>query len=114
MHKSVADLKSKVVTENPTLALYIDDIPSHTDAQAFHNASFSSERRGLLLQVEFPSRLTEQKAYVLHAIEKALSRGAVIRDECATEVDLWFESHRHVCAAYIQAIFQQWQPVAAL
>lgn len=94
MSQSLQERKARILLTRPELSAYLSDIPSDIAARAFHNVSFSPEQRGLEIQVEYASRITEQKTRITLEIENAIARNAVIQADWPEQLEEWFETYR--------------------
>lgn len=108
MYQSEADRRNQILSANPALTEFINDIDGERASQAFNNLSHSPESRGFDLRVDYAFKLVEQKKRVINAITAAKDRGAIVLDNWEIDVELWFDSFRkklkQLFEAYIHSL----------
>ncbi len=90
----VKNLENELIQIIPQDSDILNDINRSIAEQAFMNTSFSPEKRGVNVRVEYIETLLKDKRTVLDEISKASKRGAEVRKDFDVIVDEWFKSHR--------------------
>jgi uncharacterized tellurite resistance protein B-like protein len=90
----VKTLEHQIINDKPQVSDYLFDINQETAERAFRNTSFSPEKRGESVRLEYAKSLLIDKIKVLDEIVRASKRGASIRPDYNAMVDEWFQSHR--------------------
>ena len=94
MDNYVKKLESETINNNPQILEYLEDIDRPTAERAFRNTSFSPEKRGKHVRMEYAENLLLDRAQALNEIGKASQRGASLEQGHLSMVDGWFQSHR--------------------
>lgn len=101
MDNYVKNLEIELIKNIPGASDFINDLSQSTAERAFMNTSFSPEKRGVYVRIEYVQCLLQDKAIVLENICKASKRGAEVRKDFDILVDEWFKSHRErLCDGY--------------
>ncbi|WP_077175610.1 hypothetical protein [Yersinia proxima] len=102
MYKNEPVRKAEILDATPALAEYINDIPTQKAEQAFSNMSFRPDLRGFDCQLDYATRLNQQKTLVLSRIESAQQNGAILVEDWEVEFSKWFDSfHARLKTAYL-------------
>lgn len=99
MDNIVKNLENEIIKNTPDIADYLQDIDQIIAERAFMNTSFSPEKRGVGVRIEYAECLLKDKIEVLEEISKASKRGADLRQDYDVLVEEWFKSHRERLAA---------------
>lgn len=100
MDNTIKNKEKELSKNNPEISAYIHDISLSTAERAFMNTSFSPEKRGLHVRIEYAESLLSDKMEVFTEISKASKRGAELRRDFNVLVDEWFKSHRKKLCDY--------------
>lgn len=97
----VKNLENELIQSLPEASTFLNDISQTIAERAFMNTSFSPEKRGVNVRVEYVEALLEDKIKVQDEISKSSKRGAEVRQDFDIMVDEWFKSHREkLCDCY--------------
>lgn len=106
MNNTIKNIEKDLAENNPEVSAYIDDISQSVAERAFMNTSFSPEKRGLHVRIEYAECLLSDKIKVLDEITRASKRGAELRSDYNMLVDEWFKSHRErLCDHYCSWLY---------
>lgn len=101
MDNYIKNLENELIQNIPQAKEFLNDISQQIAERAFMNTSFSPEKRGVGVRIEYVESLLDDKSTVLEEICKAAKRGAELRKDYDTMVDEWFKSHREqLCDCY--------------
>lgn len=103
MDNYVKNLENEIKNNNPQASEYLHDISQSIAERSFMSTSFSPEKRGVNVRLEYAESLLVDKIKVLDEISKASKRGADLRQDYDVMVDEWFKSHRERLRDYYQA-----------